>query len=206
MPKFEIEFEITGLKLKIKGERQDVPMITQNLAQQVAGMLQPAANISGSETSTNFIDVDVLEETSKPDKKSRKKSTRKVTNTTNQFNGTSSKAIALDWIHNPEKWGTPQQSWSTTNKCIWLLYVVSKELSITELTQNEIAETFNKHFKQAKMIRGFTIKRDLGRAKTRIPSPVSENTTKAPETWFLTQTGEQDAQKLVLEALGKKQI
>ncbi len=46
MPKFEIELEITGFKMKIKGEREDIPVIASNIRNQMGQFVQPAANIT----------------------------------------------------------------------------------------------------------------------------------------------------------------
>jgi hypothetical protein len=41
MPKFEVRLRLQGLELDIKGEREDIPRLTQGIAEQLAGVLQP---------------------------------------------------------------------------------------------------------------------------------------------------------------------
>src|SRR5262249_33863933 len=56
---------------------------------------------------------------------------------------------AVDWVHDPSKWGHPAQSWSTVDKCLWLLHVVKQEKNIQELSGPVIVATLSKHFRQA---------------------------------------------------------
>ena len=42
MAKFEVEFEVQALKLKIKGEREDAALISRAIGEQMAGLIQPA--------------------------------------------------------------------------------------------------------------------------------------------------------------------
>jgi hypothetical protein len=53
------------------------------------------------------------------------------------------------------------------------------------------------------MLRTKHIKGELERLKDRTPAPVSENVTKNPSTWFLTQQGDKEAANLINEALGR---
>jgi hypothetical protein len=114
-------------------------------------------------------------------------------------------AAAIDWKQDPSKLGAPQQDWTTATKSIWLLYVVSQEASILELTGGEIAATFNKHFRQSGEIKTGQVNRDLGQLKglKGQPALVAEDTTKTPSAWSLTQEGERRALDLVAEALGQ---
>lgn len=105
---------------------------------------------------------------------------------------------ALTWQHNPAEYGTPSQSWNTATKAIWLLYVVEKVLQQKGLTAKQIEESFNKNFRQAGPIKSFNVTRDLGKAKAKGKmSPVSEDTTKDPSEWHLTESGIQQAQGLI---------
>ena len=59
MAKFEVEMELTGLKLKIKGEREDIPQISRNLGEQIAGLFQPAANIVQGQLPTKHVEATI---------------------------------------------------------------------------------------------------------------------------------------------------
>lgn len=200
--KFKIKLKVTGFELEIEGNREDVPLMAQAVGQQMSGLLTPASNIVEGEIIENN-DLPQLSSEAKP-KARKKRSSRQYsqTSTTSTLNG-KGKAVALDWKHEPLKWGTPQQEWSTADKSIWLLYVVSKEVSVSELTGNEISTTFNKHFRQSGQIKTGQINRDLGKAKGKKPALVSENTTKNPPAWFLTHEGEKCVQELIVQAGGQ---
>lgn len=203
MARFKVRLRVTGFELEVEGNREDVPLIAQSVGQQFAGMLQPASDIvEGEIISESPSNATMLPaETGKTTTKRRSPSKRRSAPT-----GTSAKADeeqAVDWVHDPAKWGTPQQSWNTATKSLWLLYVVGKETGMTQLSSNQISVTFNKHFRQAKMIKNFNVTRDLGKLKTNTETQIYEDTTKTPNTWFLTQEGEKQAQQLVLQALGQ---
>lgn len=205
MAKYEIEFEITGLKLKIKGDREDVPLITENLGRQVAGLLQPTASIVEGEVLDNQnsnnrpSQLNVPQTSTSQSKRSRPRRKRAAASTSVAGSGTNENLI--DWKHDPAKWGNPLQSWSTASKAIWLLCVVGAETGTTELSAPTIQHTFNRHFKQSGTIRGNNISRDLGRLKTESLPKVGEDTTKDPSVWYLTHEGDKRATDLVAEAL-----
>jgi hypothetical protein len=202
--KFKIKLKVTGFELEVEGSRDDVPLMAQAVGQQMSGLLIPAASIvEGEIVEDKNSSPPSIESQLKPRKK---KSPRQHSTTSSvQASNGKSGAIAVDWRHDPSKWGTPQQEWSTANKSIWLLYVVSKEASLTELNGSEIAETFNKHFRQSGAIRTGQVNRDLGQSKGAKgkPAMIAENTTKRPSGWYLTQEGEKFAQELVTKALGR---
>lgn len=207
MSKFKIKMKLQGLELEIEGSREDAPLITQNLGQQLAGLLRPTGAILEGElpvehgrvqqvlTSSDAMTVAV------PRKITRRRKQIATANTENL----SSDEVAVDWKHDPTKYGTPKQSWSTTEKSIWTLYVVAEEANEKELSGPRIAQTFNKHFRQAGTILGHNVNRDLGRHKVKKKGhpPVSEDTTKSPPRWFLTEEGKRMAQELVADALGR---
>jgi hypothetical protein len=207
MSKFKIRMKLQGLELEIDGSREDIPLITQNLGQQLSGLLQPAGAI---------IEGEVLEHASPrenivlppsvtlPQPNTKRRGKRKASSGTKpSVDG--QKEEAVNWKHDSAKYGTPKQGWSTSNKAIWLLYVTGAEAQLSELSAQRITETFNKHFKQAGTILGFNVTRDLGRLKVKRGSspPVGEDTTKTPSLWYLTDAGRKKAQELVGEALGQ---
>ena len=46
MAKYEVEMELTGFRLKIRGDREDLPIITTNIHDQITGLIEPAVNIA----------------------------------------------------------------------------------------------------------------------------------------------------------------
>jgi hypothetical protein len=198
MPRFKVKLKIENFELEMDGNREDVPLIANNIGQQLAGMLQPVKQIiSGA----RVIDPEIekIEGLPSVDRNTRKNGRKKSGVKTD----ISVKEQAVDWIHNPTKWGAPQQSWNTANKSIWLLYVAEQETGKTEMSAIVIAATFNKHFRQAKPIQVGNVSRDLGKLKTKTNATVAEDTTKSPSTWFLTDAGKKKAAALIAETLGQ---
>lgn len=197
MSKFKIRLKIQGFELEVEGTREDIPTITQNIGQEFAGMLAPVAQIVEGENpnQTNMAPTNG----SGTSENIRKKRVRKTISTRE---GTDVEAV--DWVHDASKWGNPLQDWSTSEKSIWLLYVAKNEKGTGELSLGQITKTFNKHFKQAKLIIQGNVGRDLGKLKVKPDAWVGEDTTKTPTTWFLTQNGQKEAERLVSIAKGTK--
>lgn len=199
MSKFKIKLKLTGLEIEIEGTKEDLPIISQNLANQLGNVITPAANmVQGARPAIPHIpaapglDAD--------ETKSRRKSPRKNGGADTK----AKKAVALDFVHDSSKWGTPSQDWNPTKKSLWLLYVVKAAGAATEMTATEVANTFNKHFRQAGTIQPSNVSRDLGKAKKQAPALVGEMTNQDPSPWFLTAEGEKIAIELVREGLGQK--
>lgn len=196
MAKFKIKMKLSGLELDIEGSKEDIPLIAANLGQQLTGLLAPAAAIvSGEDASGNpppppSAPLQVVEEVKRRKKRTTTaRSTDKVPETTN---------APIDFRHDPAKFGAPKQSWTTSDKAIWLLQVVD-----TEMSGAVIVATFNKHFRQAGLIKVGNTNRDLGRLKSKSPAVVGEDTTQNPTKWFLTEEGKRQALKLIGDALGR---
>lgn len=202
MSKFKIKMKLQGLELEIEGARDDMRLISQNLGQQMAGMLQPAGAI---------IEGDALHSPASNDRALIEESVRKKPRKRRQAgtnNGDGSDASsAIDWKHDSAKYGTPSQDWTATKKAMWLLYVANAETNHAELPSKVIADTFNKHFRPAGLVQAFNITRDLGklRVKKGGPAPVGEDTTKNPSGWFLTDEGRKQVQKIISERLTETQ-
>lgn len=206
MSKFKIKMKLQGLELEIEGSREDAPLITQNLGQQLAGLLRPTGAILEGQLPSDHSQLQQVPTSAEeaPPPGLRRKSRRRK----QSINGSAenlSDEVAVDWKHDPTKYGTPKQSWSTADKSIWTLYVVAEETDEKELSGPRIAQTFNKHFRQAGTILAHNVNRDLGRHKVKKKGhpPVSEDTTKTPARWFLTEEGKRMAQALVADALGR---
>ncbi|AFY65912.1 hypothetical protein [Geitlerinema sp. PCC 7407] len=200
--KFKVKLKVTGFELEIEGSREDVPLMAQAVGQQMSGLLLPASGIAEGEIiEDKTLPQVTLESQSKPQRKqvNRRRSTTSAKSASSRKNS----VVAIDWKHDSMKWGIPQQDWTTANKSIWLLYVVSKEAGVSELTGREISTTFNKHFRQSGQLKTGYINRDLGKAKgsNGKVALVSEDATKNPSAWFLTQEGEKRAQELISKAL-----
>jgi hypothetical protein len=108
--------------------------------------------------------------------------------------------VAVDWKHDPTKYGMPTQEWSAPEKMMWTLYVVSEATDRKELPSSQVAATFNKHFRQAGLIPRANVSRDLGLKKTK--QLVGEDTTKDPSTWYLTDSGRSVVQQLIAKSKG----
>jgi hypothetical protein len=200
MSKFKIKMKMTGLELEIEGTKDDIPIISQNLAAQFGGMLSPAANII--QGTRPAIPRGVVEHPAAETEqvKGRKRSSKR----TSALGGDSKSPKHFDWTHDVQQWGTPLQDWNPLQKSIWLLYVAKAQGAADEMSPGQISNTFNKHFRQAGLIRPSNVSRDLGKAKTTAPAKVNEDSTKSPATWFLTSEGEKAAVELVSAGRGLK--
>lgn len=190
MSKFEMEFELKGLKVRVKGDRGDIPLITQNIGKQFGDMLKPAANIVDEQKPQlqlpmkNVIDVP----TASPVR--RKRSGAKT-------NGGSAAAapVHADVAIDTNTWGTPQQTWKGWEKAIWLLFVTAKSGGPSEMTSTDIANVFNARYRSAKTIRTQNVNRDLMRLKVGADALVGRN--EKNDAWFLTEAGEKAAIALI---------
>lgn len=196
MPKFKVKFRIEKLELEIEGEKESIPEISSGIREQFGNLLgAPEAIVDAERTAPNEINVTPTEPVVRA--RTRRRSARTVARSSSD-----SGAGAIDFQHDPSKWGNPQQSWSTVKKAMWLLYVCQNEASINDMSGSSITETFNKHFRQSGQIKIFNVNRDLGKAKGRVPAQAGEDTTKNPSVWFLTDEGKNLAHQLVLETTG----
>lgn len=201
MSKFRVSIKIQGLELEVEGTRDDVPALRKSLTQQLGGLFVPAMEIVDSVSSSQppTDSTTVTEETNKRKRKPRA--------THSRSSGETREEKPVDWRHDTTKYGSPKQAWKTADKALWLLYVSAIEANVKELSGSQIVLTFNKHFRQAGQLKIWNVNRDLGRLKTSSqgqPPLVSEDTTKNPPTWFLTEAGIKAAQKLVGESLGQQ--
>lgn len=201
MGRFKLRLKLQGLELEVEGTRDEVPQMAGAIGNQLAGLLLAGPEIIEGRQLNDTPDVLPAIAAPTETKPNRKRSARRKPST-----GTTTDAPSVDetvdWLHDPAKWGAPNQSWRTLEKSIWLLYVVSRETGKSDLSGKAIELTFNKHFRQAGRIMVGNVNRDLGKAKTKSPAVVAEDTTKKPTTWFLTHAGEATARELVAQALG----
>lgn len=204
MAKFKISLKVQALEVNIEGEREDIPAISRALSQQLTGLIAPSVGIAS-------LGSDEHEDPQGPSapqpaqlvEEVKRRTTKKRAASKRPTPGTDATDAPVDWRHDPAKYGSPAQAWSSANKAIWLLYVVSESTDIKELSAKRIADTFNKHFRQAKTILAFNVSRDLGKLKGKAPALIGEDTTKDPTAWYLTTEGTKAAQALVAKALGR---
>jgi hypothetical protein len=200
MTKFKIKMKLSGLEIDIEGSREDIPLIAANLGQQLTGLLGPAAGIASGVDASVPLSVAPQIATPMVDEVRRRK--KRVAPARSTDGAPADKSVAaIDFRHDPVKFGAPKQSWNTADKSVWLLHVVGKEMS-----GRVIVATFNKHFRQAGLINVSHANRDLGRLKSKSPAVVGEDTTQAPPSWFLTEEGTRHALKLVGDALGRATV
>jgi len=203
MPEFHIELELQGLKLKIRGSREDVPAAMHQIGRQVTGLLNPIAEV---------VEGEVVEETpsGKPEviagtpvtaaKKRTSRKPKRVSSTAN--GGGASSDDVVNWNHDPSKWGYPLKTWKGWEKAIWLLYVISQETSPSELTSSQIVQTFNAKFTSAGTLAHISVNRDLARRQMAPDLLVHQNDGR----WKLLDNGVSMAQVLVAAALGKEAV
>lgn len=194
MAKFKMMLELQGLKLQVEGEKEDVPAIRAAVEQQFAGLLKPAEAIALQETGA--VDRHAEDRSTTGEGAVVRKSKRRTTGERVAKNGAEPKAI--DFRHDADKFGTPQQGWSVGTKAKWLLWVVGEQAAVKEASAMTIVRTFNKHFREAGLIDSRSIYRDLRRLKS--ASQVEEDATKKPSVFFLSQAGRNAAEQLIQRA------
>lgn len=186
MGKFKVHLKLQGLELDIEGDRSDMPAINNAVAREITGLIQPAAALTnGAEPSTTPITIEGEIDNGKK-QRNRKKSS--VSRSSTETNGQ-----AIDFRHDSAKYGNPSQSWSVTQKAIWLMYVLKGIQALNEIAASQLLATFNENFKQAKTIHPPHLSRDLGFAKVQNPAPVGEH----KGMWYLTDEGERQAKDLI---------
>ena len=198
MSKFRIKMKLEAFELEVEGTREDMPLITRNLGQQMSNLLQPSGAILEGRVIENKPQVAAAAVASEISKKKR---VRRGSTSVDETDA----GAPIDWRHDPDKYGTPKQTWKTSEKAIWLLHVVAAETNTREMSGRCICDTFNKHFRQAGPVTTSNVNRDLGvlKVKKGAPPPVSEDTTQDPPRWYLTEEGQRRANELVADALGR---
>lgn len=186
MGKFKIHLKVQGLELDVEGDRPDIVEINNAVSREFAGLIQPAAALMGGTDSPTPPVIDAEISNGKKARSPRRRSG-------GSHSSSESEAQAIDFRHDPEKYGNPTQAWKVAEKAIWLLYVLKDSQSTSEASAAQLVATFNKHFKQAKTIYVRHVSRDLGQAKIQNPSLVGENNG----LWYLTNEGDRQAQQLI---------
>jgi len=200
MAKYELEVEIQGFKLRVKGERnEDISRITGEIGQHLAGILQPPANLLDAPVRRQVdATVQPSQDGQDGDLAARGKGTRRRKGSANS--NSAAPVAPISWQHDPAKWGTPKQTWTGGNKILWLLYVIKNEASQTAVSASGIVGAFNAKFREFGPLVKSSMPRTLGNLKTNQPALVMSDNTKPPITWYLTDEGGKAAERLVTEA------
>jgi hypothetical protein len=177
----------------VKGEREDIPVIARNMANQVANLLQPAMDIAGGKGDAPQLAPQVVDEaveaTASNGRRRRNPKARPGATPTRE----------LKVVADPQTWGKPLQTWNCADKAIWLVFVMAETGVAKELIGAEIARLFNANFREAKTIRPQNVNRDLSKLKVGSEAYVGRNEN---EAWFLTDLGKKYAADLVSKAQG----
>ena len=209
MSKFELELTLTGFSLKIKGDREAVPQMAQQVGQQVAALIEPAAVMAGGgpvrivppPTAARASPALVAGEQNTDG--ARRRTRRRRPAAIASESALDPARAEVEWDHDVSRWGMPRQQWTALQKAQWLLFVVSEATGRRGLGAREIARVFNQRFYEAGQLVANNMSRDLGRAKEdREGRTVDDDKTQSPALWFLTQRGRTVAAALVAEAGG----
>jgi len=124
MSKFTIKLELQGWKIEVEGTKEDAPKLAQRIGQQLGGLLQAPAMLASGNANPG---TQPLEGETEADGNGtlKKRRPRK------SGSGGRMPAELLNFVHDPSKYGSPQQVWTTTQKAIWFLYIVSKQANAT---------------------------------------------------------------------------
>lgn len=196
MPSFEVDFEIKGLKLKIKGERNEVPMILDNVARQVSGAIAPMAAIAQAGSPPILPEPKIESLQSTPSFSRRTVKGRRS-------GGTGSKLAAVVPIafhHDAQKYGSPKQAWKGERKIAWMMHVLHKETNVKAVSGAQIAETFNEHFRAAGQLHRNSMPRDLNHMKDKAVPWVGKTKGESATEWFLTDEGHKEALSAIADA------
>jgi hypothetical protein len=201
MSKLEIEFEITGLKLKIKGDSDDVSGKVADLQRQVQGVMNTIGAITQNASTPvlpsapagqNGTQTPALRVLEAPADTGRKGGNRGA----GRKGGTRKQAEAIDFKHDADKYGFPKQEWNTAQKAMWLLYILSLQTGTQEYSANVLAATFNKHFKSFGSVLAHNLLRDLGKEKGK-SGWVNSDASQEPPTWLLLEEGKKGMAALI---------
>jgi hypothetical protein len=211
MSKLEIEFELTGLKLKIKGDSDDVSGKVGDLQRQVQGLMNTIGSITqgasapalppapASHNGTTSPAQKVIEAAAEPSSNGRKGRTPGPRKGTPK----APRAEPIDFKHDAEKYGFPKQEWNTAQKGMWLLYVLSSQTGQHEYSAPVLAATFNKHFKSFGSVLAHNLARDLNAQKGKT-GWVNSDATQEPPAWLLLEEGKKAMAKLIEESKAPK--
>jgi len=183
MSKFSVRIKLQGLEIEVEGSQELAPRIAQRVGEQIGALVKPPLLIEMGKNNG------AGSESSEEDKgKSKKKKSG---------GGGGSRASADDvtFTHDPVQHGGPVQAWTTTQKAIWLLYVVNPD---KPLSGYSIAKAFNKYFKSAGAIIAGNVNNGLEKERLKGTSAtVGVDMSDGTSRYYLTETGKAMGAKLV---------
>lgn len=201
MAKLEIEFEITGVKLRIKGESDDVVARAAHVQRQLQAAVQSLGNVGDGALSTTTplpppitLPPAATSNGGVAETNGRKRGRR------SGGGGSIKSAEPIELNHNAETYGFPSESWNGATKAMWLLYVLEKQANLQEASTGVLVETFNKYFRRFGALRSQRVSRDLGTAQAE-RRVVANNANQNPPTWYLLDSGKKEIEALVKESL-----
>lgn len=202
MTKFRVKLKLTGLELEVEGSREDVPLLTKNIASQLAGVMMPAASIVEGKA-TAMLGRDPIPATATVvETTASARSSRKRRPPSGADGGTATDA-ALIWQHDANTWGNPLQQWKAVDKSIYLLYVAKQVGAAEQMTVWQMVQTFDRHFRTAGKLNKGNIVRDFTKLNSEPPPKVQMNGTVQPSAWYLTDAGIKMGENLVRAARGE---
>ena len=189
MAKFHIHLKLQGLDLEVDGERQDLPAITHAVQRQLTNLVIPGEVITDGHRQMG--DGGNGGGSQEEDKK--KRPGRRAP----RASGDGAAGTPIEFRHDAAKYGNPVQAWSVTEKCLWLLYVLKKVGSASEVSGPVLAATFNQYFKAAGKVHPPLVTRELAKAKVQNPAAIGED----KGGFYLTDEGEKQAEALIKAVL-----
>lgn len=194
MSKFTVRVKLQGLEIEVDGTKEDAPRIAQKLGQQFGGLLQAPAILAG--TNGNAGTALVIEGDASSHENGSSGARRKPRKTGG--GGTKVAADDINLAVDPAKFGSPTQAWTTAQKAIWFLSVAAQTAKMQQLTASSIANNFNKHFRAAGQITSGNVAKYLDKERLKgTEATVGADTSSGATKYFLTQTGEALAQRLI---------
>jgi hypothetical protein len=111
MSKFRMKLKVQGLELEIEGSREDASLLSRNIGQQMAGLLQPAGMVLDGHThpASTLENVIALP----PVRKTRRRRNGAASNSS------ADAPTIINFKHDPAKFGNPRQEWKTADKALW---------------------------------------------------------------------------------------
>jgi len=176
----------------IEDEREQATAAFATFQNQLAGVVQPAISkaLLGISPIIDPPPVNTQNGSTPPTRKRRKLSSSANGKTAD------SSAEPIAFVHDPAKFGNPQETWSTPKKGVWLLWIVEQAAARTQLTISEIVNTFNQHYRQFGTITTSNLARDFGALRKKNPPPVGVDTNREPQLWYLHDNGKTWAEQL----------
>ena len=199
---FELEFELSGLKVKIKSDREDAPSALNAVQQQIGGLLQTAAGLGTSDISPSHQPIQSLP--SKVIEAPTRTSELETSRSKARRSKRSHSAVAIPAVNysHDQHLGQPKQAWTTARKAMWMLSILEQQTAKKDYSTAELVATFNKNFKEFGPITTTNVTRDLG--KVRPKGFVTSDASKDPQTWYLLDAGKREISRFLAEVEGHK--